>query len=66
MSPPHIRFQTVSGRVYTVEYDDNLVIAPDWQILTDNIQHDPDEMAAIEDSSSSTQRSYRIKVRLAP
>ncbi len=63
LAPPILDFQTVTGRLYNVEYSTNLV-SNDWKILTNNIPGSG-SMVEIRDDAGDPGRFYRIKVRLA-
>ncbi|MBA4388578.1 MAG: hypothetical protein C0404_11390 [Verrucomicrobia bacterium] len=55
-------FQTVTGRLYSVMYLDDL-LGTDWNLLTNNI-HGTGGQVQIQDSNAAGKRFYRIGVKL--
>lgn len=63
LTPPALDFEMVTGRLYSVEYCDNLV-SNDWKSLTNNIPGSGNLIEIIDDDSSP-RRFYRINIRMA-
>ncbi len=61
-----ITFDSVSGRVYAVEYNEALTSDPQtWTELTSGIPGDGSPLTII-DPDGSTNRKYPARVRFAP
>ena len=66
MSPTQIHFDSVTGRIYSAEYSEALSSIPQaWVEFTNNIPG-TGETIVINDSGVSTNRIFRVKVRLNP
>ena len=60
--PFSVTFDTVTGRLYGVEYKDDLLDAT-WQSLTSNVSGTGGAVE-VDDSDQTGKRFYRIQVRL--
>jgi hypothetical protein len=58
-------FNSVTGRLYTVEYRDRLAGTPDWQVLSNNVVGIGGPMT-VGDSTTTNSRNYRASVKMAP
>ncbi len=63
-----VSFNTLAGRVYAVDRNDNLVAAPQvWTEFTNNIPGTGGALIISDpDSATATNRNYRVRVGLAP
>ena len=63
--PQGVQFNSVTGRLYIVEYRDRLAGAPDWQVLSNNVVGIGGSMS-VADSTATNSRNYRVKVKMGP
>jgi len=65
MSPPEVKIDTVVGRLYAADYNDNLAAAPQvWTEFTNNIPGTGNPIIITD--PLATNRNFRIRVQLAP
>lgn len=61
-----IAFSTLTGRLYAIDYNEDLVVVPQaWTEWTNNIPGTGEQLRLV-DPAASSNRHYRVRVRLAP